>query len=379
MESTASLKPTTTTMYPGPVPTRTGPALEVRNLVKRFGDVAAVDDVSFSVPGGAFMSVLGPSGSGKTTLLRLLTGFEMADAGSVTVGGVEISGWPPYRRDIGVVFQRYALFPHMTVAENVAFGLRQRRVPAAERRERVERVLDMVGLPDHSDRRPSQLSGGQQQRVALARALVFNPRILVMDEPLAALDKHLRERMQQEIRSLQGRLGITTVYVTHDQTEAFAMSDLVAVMNKGRIEQIGVPRALYGSPTTEFVARFVGDSNLFRGGVVHSAASEGEQSLRLGDGTTIRCRLSGGGCDVQTVLVRPERMIIADRAVDGTGKNALPGRIREVIFLGEIMEYVVAAGGQDVFVREQNRPETAPRRPGADVVVSWAVEDTIVL
>ena len=379
MESSAALKPSTTATDAGPLTARAGPALEIRNLVKRFGDVAAVDDVSFSVPGGAFMSVLGPSGSGKTTLLRLLTGFEMSDSGSVTVGGLDISGWPPYRRDIGVVFQRYALFPHMTVAENVAFGLRQRRVPAAERRERVERVLELVGLPDHSDRRPSQLSGGQQQRVALARALVFNPRILVMDEPLAALDKHLRERMQQEIRSLQGRLGITTVYVTHDQTEAFAMSDLVAVMNKGRIEQIGVPRTLYGSPTTEFVARFVGDSNLFRGNVVHAGAGEGEQCLRLGDGTTIRCRSRRDGSDVQTVLVRPERMSIADRAVDGARRNALPGRIRDVIFLGEIMEYVVAAGAQEVFVREQNRAEAAPYQPGADVVVSWAVEDTIVL
>lgn len=367
----------TAVVEPGPTTAHVGPAVEVRNLVKRFGDVAAVDDVSFAVPGGAFMSLLGPSGSGKTTLLRLLAGFEMADAGSVTVGEVEISEWPPYRRDIGVVFQRYALFPHMTVAENVAFGLRQRRVPAAERRERVGRVLDMVGLPGHGDRQPSQLSGGQQQRVALARALVFNPRILVMDEPLAALDKRLRERMQQEIRSLQGRLGITTLYVTHDQTEAFAMSDLVAVMNKGRIEQIGVPRALYGSPTTEFVARFVGDSNLFRGTVVKSEARE--RSLRLGDGSVIRCLSRREGCDVETVLVRPERILIADPGGGAPGKNALPGRLVDVIFLGEILEYVVAAGGQEVFVREQNRAEATRHRPGTDVMLSWAVEDTIIL
>jgi spermidine/putrescine ABC transporter ATP-binding subunit len=377
MESTASLKPTTTAMDPGAVTTRAGPALEIRNLVKRFGDVVAVDDVSFSVPGGAFMSVLGPSGSGKTTLLRLLTGFEISDSGSVTVGGLDISGWPPYRRDIGVVFQRYALFPHMTVAENVGFGLKQRRVQRADRRDRVERALEMVGLPGHGDRHPSQLSGGQQQRVALARALVFNPRILVMDEPLAALDKRLRERMQQEIRNLQGRLGITTVYVTHDQTEAFVMSDLVAVMNKGRIEQIGAPRVLYSNPTTEFVARFVGDSNLFKGVVVKADADERE--LRLGDGTIIRCVSRRPLSDTETVLVRPERMRIVSPDGASSRSNSLQGRITDVIFLGEILEYVISACGQEVFVREQNRTEVPPRHPGADVLLSWAIEDTIAL
>ena len=354
-----------------------GPTLEVRNLVKRFGDVTAVDDVSFSVPGGAFMSLLGPSGSGKTTILRLLTGFETPDEGSVVVGGVEIGRWPPYRRDIGVVFQSYALFPHMTVAENVGFGLKQRRVKRADRRERVERSLEMVGLPGYGDRQPSQLSGGQQQRVALARALVFNPRILVMDEPLAALDKRLRERMQQEIRNLQGRLGITTVYVTHDQTEAFVMSDLVAVMNKGRIEQIGAPRILYSKPTTEFVARFVGDSNLSNGAV--AKADGDERELRLPDGTIIRCVSRRALSETETVLVRPERMRIVNPDGMSPRSNSLRGRIIDVIFLGEILEYVVSAGGQEVFVREQNRAESPQLRPGADVLLSWAIEDTIAL
>lgn len=359
----------------GPADAGTGPALEVRNLVKRFGNVTAVDDVSFSVPGGSFLSLLGPSGSGKTTVLRLLGGFERPDSGSIAVDGIEISRQPPYRRDIGVVFQRYALFPHMTVAENVGFALKQRRVAGATRRLRVEEALEMVGLPGYSNRHPDQLSGGQQQRVALARALIFKPRILVMDEPLAALDKRLRERMQQEIRNLQRRLGITTVYVTHDQTEAFVMSDLVAVMNEGKVEQIGSPRVLYERPSTEFVADFVGDSNLFRGMVVKSTVTVRE--VRLDDGTIIRSVPRNDVSDVTTLLIRPEKMVLAESAHESPQFNVLRGRVLDAIFLGEILEYIILAAGQEIVVRAQNRAHARPAGLGSEVLLSWAIEDTI--
>ncbi|TAK87705.1 MAG: ABC transporter ATP-binding protein [Betaproteobacteria bacterium] len=354
-----------------------GPALEVRNLVKRFEGITAVDDVWFAVPAGAFMSLLGPSGSGKTTVLRLLGGFELPDRGSIMVDGSEISRLPPYRRDIGVVFQRYALFPHITVAENIGFALKQRRVPKPARRQRVEEALDMVGLPGYGERHPGQLSGGQQQRVALARALVFKPRILVMDEPLAALDKRLRERMQQEIRQLQKRLRITTVYVTHDQTEAFVMSDLVAVMNHGKLEQIGPPRTLYEKPQTEFVAAFVGDSNLFRGSIVPSPPAEGE--MLLNDGSIVHCPWQGSAPESATLLVRPEKLRIDRAEPDSRRFNTLRGRVLDAIFLGDSIEYIVSAAGHEVIVREPNRAGAAHVRPGADVLLSWAIEDTVVL
>lgn len=357
-----------------------GPALVVRNLIKRFGNITAVDNVSFCLPGGSFLSLLGPSGSGKTTVLRLLGGFESPDQGAIEIDGIDVSPLPPYQRDIGVVFQHYALFPHMTVAENVGFSLKQRGVPKAARDSRVEEMLDAVGLPGYGHRHPTQLSGGQQQRVALARALVFKPRILVMDEPLAALDKRLRERMQQEIRNLQRRLQITTVYVTHDQTEAFAMSDLVAVMNAGGIEQMDTPRALYETPRTEFVAQFVGDSNLFRG----EAAAAAQSTMRLSDGTLLRHPPSSNQSGEIALLVRPEKISIhppdaeplSDDVISG---NVLRGRIVDVMFLGETLNYRVAAAGQEVIVREQNRAAVTASQPGAQVVLSWAVADTVVL
>lgn len=355
---------------------RRGPGLAVRNLVKRFGSVTAVDDVSFTVPGGSFLGLLGPSGSGKTTVLRLLGGFESPDRGVIEIGGADVSQLPPYRRDIGVVFQHYALFPHMTVAENLEFPLRQRGFGRSTRDARVAEILDTVGLSGYGDRNPAGLSGGEQQRVALGRALAFGPRVLVMDEPLAALDKRLRERLQHEIRTLQRRLGITTVYVTHDQTEAFVMSDLVAVMNAGRIEQMDTPQALYDAPRTEFVAQFVGDSNLFRGETMGGGPDE--HAVSLPDGTVLHCPASSRRSGPVTLLVRPEKISI--RASDATPHdNTLCGRIVDAVFLGETLDYRISAGGNEVIVRQQNRPGTTVSRPGEEVTLSWAVNDTVVL
>jgi putative spermidine/putrescine transport system ATP-binding protein len=351
--------------------------LVMRHLVKHFGDVAAVDGVTLAIPHGTFLSLLGPSGCGKTTVLRLIGGFESPDSGVIEIGGADISGLPPYLRNIGMVFQSYALFPHMSVAKNVGFPLRQRAVPKEARNLRVEEVLDLVGLSGFGDRYPASLSGGQQQRVALARALIFNPRILVMDEPLAALDKRLRESMQREIRALQRRLKITTVYVTHDQTEAFVMSDLVAVMNRGKIEQLDTPRALYDAPRTEFVAQFVGDSNLFRGEAASSRERDGV--IRLPDGSVVRFQPRLDPVDRVTLLVRPEKISMRRPGPAPSSGNVLAGRILESVFLGETHNYRVAAGGQEVIVRSQNQAGESIGRPGEDVVLAWAVADTVVL
>ncbi len=337
-----------------------GPALAARHLVKRFGTVAAVDDVSFDVPGGAFLSLLGPSGSGKTTVLRLLGGFERPDAGHIDIGGADITRLPPFKRDIGMVFQRYALFPHMSVADNVAFPLKQR---GQDNPARVDEMLEAVGLPGLGARFPHQLSGGQQQRVALARALIFRPRILLMDEPLAALDKHLRERLQAEIRALQQRLRITTIYVTHDQSEAFVMSDLVAVMNAGKIEQIGPPRTLYDSPRTAFVAQFVGDSNLFTG------TPAGPGALKLSSGEVLRAADTVNA--PRTLIVRPERITLG-----ASGGNTLRGVVTEVRFLGEATVTRVRAAGQDVTVRTPGAPTLSP---GAEVTLAFDIADTVAL
>ena len=383
---------------------KAGPALAVRNLVKRFGDVAAVDDVSFHAPAGAFVSLLGPSGSGKTTLLRLIAGLETPDGGSIEIEGQDVAAVPPYERDIGVVFQKYALFPHMTVAENLVFPLRQRRVPRAERDERVREMLATVGLSDLEARYPAQLSGGQQQRVALARALIFRPRILVMDEPLAALDRRLREHLQREIRALQQALGITTVYVTHDQTEAFVMSDLVAVMHQGRLEQLDTPRALYEAPQSELVARFLGDSNIFEGHPIDE--HEGLRGLELSNGEILRFAGSLRSVGARTaVLVRPEKIRIetldtgahAAPAPDDTlramaphaeaataslprhASNLLEGRLESLQFRGESIDYRVAAAGQEVLVRASNDGTITALRTGETVRLSWAIADTVPL
>ena len=278
----------------------TGSSLSLRGLECRFGDVVAVDGIDLDVASGEFVSLLGPSGSGKTTTLMMIAGFERPTGGHVIVSGEDMSAIPPHKRDIGMVFQSYALFPHMTVAENVAYPLRVRGVPKAERRARVARVLDLVRLPsrDYGDRRPQQLSGGQQQRVALSRALVYEPRVLLMDEPMGALDRNLRAELQLEIKALHGRLDATIIYVTHDQEEALTMSDRIALFKDGKIEQVGTPRQLYEAPVSAFAARFLGEANLFDG--------------------------DGG-----PLMVRPERVQLT-----APGQGRVSGRVRELVYLG---------------------------------------------
>jgi spermidine/putrescine transport system ATP-binding protein len=297
--------------------------ITLQSIVKRYGDVVAVDDVSQEMPGGEFFTLLGPSGCGKTTTLRLIAGFEKLDAGAVLLDGVDVSSRPPHKRPLNTVFQSYALFPHMTVADNVAFGLRYQRVTKAEKARRVGEAMSMVQLSGLEARRPGQLSGGQQQRVALARALVLEPPVLLLDEPLGALDARLRVDLQVELKRIQETLGITFIYVTHDQDEALTMSDRVAVMRGGRIEQCGTPRVLYEEPETAFVANFLGASNLIPGRVDGGV-------LVLGD---FRLRAAGlNGAGEAIAMIRPERVRI--EAHGSSGENRVPGMVEEVVYLG---------------------------------------------
>jgi putative spermidine/putrescine transport system ATP-binding protein len=325
------------------------PAVAFEGVCRHFGEVRAVDDVSFSIAGGEFFSMLGPSGSGKTTCLRLIAGFEQPDRGHIQVHGVNVEGVPPYDRDVNTVFQDYALFPHMSVGENVEYGLMIRKVPRAERRRRAEEMLGLVKLDGLYARRPGQLSGGQRQRVALARALINRPRVLLLDEPLGALDLKLREAMQAELKSIQRQVGITFVYVTHDQGEALSMSDRLAVFNHGRIEQIGAPAEVYDHPATQFVAGFVGQTNLL----------EGYLAQRLGGFPA-------------SYAVRPERIRILPAGAEvPLGHASIEGRIAAVTYLGASsrVEVEVEEGGR-LQVVEQNVDGgmcMADRAPGTAV------------
>src|SRR5438309_1555351 len=310
--------------------------VELQNVTKRFGEVAAVEGVSFSIFHGEFLTLLGPSGCGKTTLLRMIAGFESPDSGRVILGGHDVTDLPPFRRDVTTVFQHYALFPHMNVFDNVAFGLERRRVAASDIKRRVVEALDMVRLSGLEQRRPTELSGGQQQRVALARALVLEPRVLLLDEPLAALDLKLRKQMQLELKSLQRRVGISFIYVTHDQEEALTMSDRIVVMNAGRVEQIGRADEIYERPCTEFVAGFIGVSNIIEG-VVHSASAE-SSIISVGD-ARIPAQANGvePGQSVR-LLVRPEKISISTEP----SPQALAGKIESAIYLGESTQWRIA-------------------------------------
>lgn len=330
------------------------PAVQFHNVSRRFQDVRAVDDVSFDIQDGEFFTMLGPSGSGKTTCLRMIAGFDQPTAGQIILHGQEVSKLPPYERDVNTVFQDYALFPHMTVGENVGYGLMIKKVGKAERETRVTEMLSLVRLPGLDKRKPSQLSGGQRQRVALARALINKPRVLLLDEPLGALDLKLRQQVQVELKAIQRQVGITFVYVTHDQEEALTMSDRIAVFNHGKIEQIGPPQALYERPNTAFVAGFIGVSN-----VLSDAAA---QSLLGKPGS---------------FAIRPEKMhLVAPDSVVPEGAIKASGTVRDVVYLGMYTRYLVALPqGPEITIVEQNRSGATPFAKDTPVAVWWRGEE----
>ena len=316
--------------------------VRLEEVVKEFGETRAVDGISLEIPRGSFFALLGPSGCGKTTTLRMIGGFEDATSGRIFLGDRDVVGLPPYKRDVNTVFQSYALFPHMTIADNVAFGLERKKLPKAEVRTRVAEILELVGLAGRETSKPRQLSGGQQQRVALARAIVCNPRVLLLDEPLGALDLKLRKQMQLELKRIQNEVGITFVHVTHDQEEAMTMADTIAVMNGGRIEQLGTPAELYERPRTAFVAGFLGKSNLLAGTVA------GDGLILLADGSELRASTNGARGAV-SVGVRPEKISLADGGV-----NRLSGKVKESAYIGVATEVVVATAVGELTVFHQN-------------------------
>jgi putative spermidine/putrescine transport system ATP-binding protein len=354
--------------------------LELRNVTKTYGSAAAVDGVSVTLSTGEFLSFLGPSGSGKTTTLAMIAGLVEPSSGEIFLKSQPLNPLPPYRRNIGMVFQNYALFPHMTVTKNISFPLEMRRMPSAEIKERVARVLSLVGLASYGSRLPHQLSGGQQQRIALARAMVFEPPILLMDEPLGALDKKLREQMQLEIRRLHRELGMSIIYVTHDQEEALVMSDRIAVFDSGRIEQVGTPTELYERPATRFVAEFIGESNVFPG--IVTATNNGFITTEMAGtrlrGVAIR-PLTPGARSV--ISIRPERIVVQAGNPPSGVENTIEGRVADVVYLGRMRKYVVQTPlGTEAICLQQTRTGNEPRfEIGATVSLQWRAEDAAVL
>ena len=331
----------------------------LRGVTRAFAGRRAVDDVTLSIRRGEFFSLLGPSGCGKTTLMRIIAGFESADTGSVTLAGADMAGVPPHRRDVNMVFQNYALFPHLSVGENVAFGLRIAK--ADDIGGRIRRALEKVNLAGYEERAVTTLSGGEQQRVALARAIVTGPRVLLLDEPLSALDLKLRKGLQAELRRLQRELGMTFIFVTHDQGEALAMSDRIAVLNRGRVEQVGAPEEIYEKPATRFAAEFVGAGNFFEG-------SGDGRTFRTADGLTFGSPASGEA----VILVRPEKMRIAPGA-------GVPCRVEEVLYQGASRSIHLRAGERRLLVEDANDGASARVRVGETTAVSWRPEDGLVL
>ncbi len=339
----------------------------IEHVTKRFGDFVAVDDAHFDIRRGEFFSMLGPSGCGKTTTLRMIAGFEQPTAGAIRLEGQDVSRVPPYKRNVNTVFQQYALFPHLTVFANVAFGLQAKKVPKAEIGGRVDEMLGVVRLDDFGNRKPAQLSGGQQQRIALARALVNFPSALLLDEPLGALDLKLRQAMQLELKRIQREVGITFVFVTHDQEEALTMSDRIAVMSDGRVEQIGTPEQIYHEPASEFVAGFIGMANLMPA-VVESAANGGAVA-RLGDGSTVSGSAVDGLApgDPATFMIRPERMHVKAAGDDGIGAEVV-----DLVFQGPLIRFELRAADGSPLVAHVGPEEELPLlRPGDRVQVLW--------
>ncbi|MDJ1114617.1 ABC transporter ATP-binding protein [Microbacterium dauci] len=341
------------------------------DVVKRYGDQLAVDSLSLVIEPGEFISLLGPSGCGKTTTLRMIAGFEHPDAGDIRISGASVLGTPPNKRDVNTVFQAYALFPHMSVAENVAYGLQQRRTPKSEIRERVSSALDLVQMRRFADRKPTQLSGGQQQRIALARALVNRPSVLLLDEPLGALDRQLREEMQLELKLLQSRLGITFVFVTHDQGEALSMSDRIAIMREGRIEQLADADTVYSRPASAYVAAFVGQQNFFRGPL------EGAGTAVASPHVLVRSAAEPLSVLQAIAAVRPENVeITADAALSDA--NAVRGQLIGVSHLGETMQYLVRLGDDQSLIARRPTPQAPQLALGQSVVCSWRPQDVLL-
>ena len=358
--------------------------LVLTDVQKRFGDFVAVESFNLAAEKGEFVSFLGPSGCGKTTTLRMIAGFETPTSGTITVDGHDITNAPPNKRNVGMVFQSYALFPNMTVADNVGFGLKVRKRPADQIRKRVGELLEIVNLPDKGGRFPYQLSGGQQQRVALARALAFEPQVLLLDEPLSALDAKIRVALRHEIRSIQRQLGITTVYVTHDQEEALSLSDRVVVMSEGRMEQLGTPFEIYNFPTTAFVASFVGTLNVLDGTIVDAA--RGDIAIS-GQTINITRKFEGAAGKAVRVALRPEMVSLADRPI---GCSRLTGQVSDISFLGSIVRLRITIGmgpafqgdgsdGQVLILDEFNEPSLKLPEIGEMVTVSFPMDGPLVL
>ncbi|HTC85981.1 MAG TPA: ABC transporter ATP-binding protein [Candidatus Acidoferrum sp.] len=347
--------------------------LNLTGIQKRFGQSVAVQDFNLAAERGEFVSFLGPSGCGKTTTLRMIAGFEVPTAGTITVDGADITRRPPNQRNVGMVFQSYALFPNMTVADNVGFGLRVRKQPSDKIKKRVVELLDLIHLPDKADRYPYQLSGGQQQRVALARALAIEPQVLLLDEPLSALDAKIRVILRAEIRAIQRSLGITTVYVTHDQEEALSLSDRIVVMSEGRVEQIGTPFEVYNFPSTSFVASFVGTLNVLSANVIDPVGRIAVNGQEIGTAKPIQ---SIGGSSL-SIALRPEMLSMGE----GGGADILRGKVEDVTFLGAIVRIRVRVGdgGPVISVDTFNDPNLSVPAHGAAVSVSFPKEAVLVL
>ncbi|HSL00135.1 MAG TPA: ABC transporter ATP-binding protein [Rubrobacteraceae bacterium] len=363
-------------------------AVELQNVTKRFGEFVAVDDITLEINEGEFFSLLGPSGCGKTTTLRMIAGFEEPTEGVISVAGQQVQGVPPYKRPVNTVFQSYAIFPHLNVFDNVAFGLRRSGVRGEELRRRVTEACAMVQLEGFEKRKPSALSGGQQQRVALARALVNRPKVLLLDEPLGALDLKLRKELQLELRNLQNEVGITFVYVTHDQEEALTMSDRIAVINEGRVQQIADPTTLYELPKNRFVANFIGQTNVFSGTVetVEGPAEEERVTLRTPGGARIEARARGEarveiGAEAQAA-VRPEKVRFAE-GVPQNGSaldNVVAAEIRQIVYLGVSTQYIAELeGGGRLVLYQQNAYDASGPGVGDEVRVAWDARNCLVL
>jgi len=357
-----------------PAPDPAAGFLRLEGVTKRYAGFTAVSDLWLEVSRGKLLGLLGPSGCGKTTALRMIAGLLPVTEGRIVVAGDDITQRPPHRRDIGLVFQNYALFPHMTVAENVAFGLDMRRVGKAEARERVEQALEMVRLPGYGPRKPKEMSGGQQQRVALARALVIRPRILLLDEPLSNLDAKLRDEMRIEIREIQQRLSITTVFVTHDQVEALTMCDVVGVMSGGRLAQLGSPEDIYERPASRFVAEFVGRTNTLPCELLD------RRRLRLG-GAVYRCAATEQAPGAAWATVRPHRISLTphrDQALLSTATNGAPGRVLRVTYIGDLVQYDIDIGGPVLKVEAPTAGPGAAHGPGDRLMCEWSPDDMLV-